>query len=59
MRTPVRLPQLTAEQLEELDTIYRTTQDKSARTRALITLLAAEKGLLAPQLAAIVRASGE
>ena len=55
MRTPVRLPQLTAEQLAELDTIYRTSQDKRARTRAQIILLAAEKGLLAPQIAEIVR----
>jgi transposase len=59
MRIPVRLPALTADQLAELDSVYRTTQDRRVRTRAQIILLAAEKGLIAPQIAEIVRSSDQ
>jgi transposase len=59
MRTPIKLPVLNAEQIAELDRLYRTTINKRVRTRAQVILLAAEQKLLAPQIAAIVRETDE
>ena len=55
MRKPLEIPVPTAEALEALDTLYRTTRDVRLRTRAQIVLLAGEQRLAAPAIAAIVR----
>lgn len=55
MRKPLEIAPLTAEELEALETLYRTTQDLRQRTRAQIILLAGEQRFIAPASAAIVR----
>ena len=59
MRTPLRLPALTAEALAELATLYRTTRKVRLRTRAQMILLAAEQKLSAPAIARLVRLDEE
>ncbi len=56
---PIRLDGLTDEQLTELDELYRTTHDVRVRTRAQMVLLAAERGMVASEIAAIVRQSDQ
>jgi transposase len=56
VRPPIRLPELTVEAIQELDTLYRTTRDVRLRTRAQMILLAAEQHLVASQIGQIVRA---
>jgi transposase len=51
----ITLPPQSAEQLKALEDVYQTTKDVRLRTRAQMMLLAAEKGLTAPAIAAIVR----
>ena len=46
---------LSIEALRELDALYRMTKDVRMHMRAQIILLAAEKGLLAEEIASIVR----
>lgn len=53
----IRLATQTAEQLEALDRLYRTTKDTRLRTRAQIILLAAERHLSSRQISEIVRKS--
>ena len=55
MRQPLELPLLTAEEVEALDTLYRSTKDVRVRTRAHIILLAGEQQMTAPAIARIVR----
>ena len=55
MRQPLEIPVPTAEELETLDTLYRTTREVRLRTRAQIVLLAGEQRLAAPAIAGIVR----
>ncbi len=55
MRKPLEIPIPTAEELEALERVYRTTRDVRLRTRAQIVLLAAEQRLTAPAIAKIVR----
>src|SRR5512144_2081227 len=55
MMTPLELAPLSQTQLDELDTLYRTTQDVRLRTRSQMILLAAEQKMTAPTLAALVR----
>jgi transposase len=55
----IRLDDLSPDQLRELDTLYHTTRDVRVRTRALMVLLAAEKRLVAGEIAAVVRESDE
>jgi transposase len=55
----IRLDDLSADQLRELDELYHTTHDVRVRTRALMILLAAEQRLVAYEIAAIVRESAE
>lgn len=55
MRPPLELPVPTADELETLDTLYRTTREVRLRTRAQIVLLAGEQRLAAPAIARIVR----
>ena len=52
-----QLSPLSPEQLQALQTLYRTTKDVRVRTRAQMILLATEQGLTAPQIAPIVRES--
>jgi transposase len=56
---PVRIAQLTAAQLDELDALYRSTRNVRLRARAQMVLLAAEQQLTAPEIAVIVRTSEE
>ncbi len=56
---PIQLPALSSEQVNELNELYRKTRDPRLRTRAQIILLAAEKGLVAQEIGAIVRLSEE
>lgn len=55
MRPPLRLPELDPEAIAELDDVYRTTRDVRLRMRAQMVLLAAEQGMLVPEIARIVR----
>lgn len=55
MRKPIQLSPLSPAQIEELQTLYRTTKDVRLRTRTQIILLAAEQGMSAPMIAQIVR----
>ena len=52
---PVRIEQLSAEQHAELDHAYRTAKDGRLRVRSLIVLLAAERGMVAGEIATVVR----
>jgi transposase len=56
---PIRLDGLSQQQLGELDRLYHTTRDVRVRTRAQMILLAAERGLVAAEIAAIVRQDEE
>ena len=55
MLKPLEIPPLTAEELEALDKLYRTTKEVRLRTRAQIVLLAGEQRMTAPAIAKIVR----
>lgn len=55
MRKPVEIPAPTAEELEALEKLYRTTKEVRLRTRAQIILLAGEQRMTAPIIAKIVR----
>jgi len=52
---PIRIPDLAPEQLAQLEELYRTTRDARLRTRAQMVLLAAERRLVAEEIAQIVR----
>jgi hypothetical protein len=56
---PIRLDALSAEQLRELDELYHRTHDVRVRTRVQMILLAAEQGMVAGEIAAIVRQDEE
>ena len=56
---PIRITPLRDEQLHALDQLYRTTHDVRVRTRAQMVLLAAERGLIAADIAVIVRVDEE
>jgi hypothetical protein len=43
MLKPLEIPLLTAEELEALENLYRTTKEVRLRTRAQIVLLAGEQ----------------
>ncbi len=55
MRPLLEIPVPTAEALEQLSPLYRTTRQVRLRTRAQIVLLAGEQRLAAPAIARIVR----
>ncbi len=59
MRPPLEIPVPTAEALERLETLYRTTRVVRLRTRAQMVLLAVEQRLAAPAIAVIVREDEE
>lgn len=52
---PIRIDRLSAEQHAELDRANRAAKDGRLRIRALIVLLAAERGMVAAEIAAVVR----
>ncbi len=52
---PIRLPPQSPEQIEDLEELYSTTKDVRLRTRSQMMLLAAEKRLVAREIAEIVR----
>ncbi len=52
---PLELPALTAEQVEAVAQLYRTTHNVRLRTRAQMVLLAAEQQLGVREIATIVR----
>lgn len=52
---PLEMPTLTAEQVDAVATLYRTTHNVRLRTRAQMVLLAAEQHLGMREIAAIVR----
>ena len=54
---PIRLSPQSPEQIAALDAIYHTTKDIRLRTRAQMMMLAAERQLVAAEIAAIVRES--
>ena len=55
----IKLPPLDDEQLNELNGLYRTTRDVRLQRRAQMILLAAEKGMVAQEIAEIVRDSDQ
>lgn len=55
MRTPIRVRELRPGELAELDKLYRQTKKVRIRERVQIILLAAEQGMMAPEIATIVR----
>ena len=55
MRRPLEIPVPTAEELESLDALDRTTRAVRLRTRAQMVLLAGEQRLAAPAIGRIVR----
>ena len=55
MLKPLEIAPLTAEELESLEKLYRTTKEVRLRTRAQIVLLAGEQRMIAPAIAKIVR----
>ncbi len=56
---PIRLDALSPERLRELDELYHATRDVRLRTRAQMILLAAEQGLVAAEIAPVVRQDEE
>jgi hypothetical protein len=52
---PLEMPVLTAEHLDAVARLYRTTHNVRLRTRAQMVLLAAEQQLGVREIAAIVR----
>jgi transposase len=56
---PIRLDALSTGQLRELDELYHRTHDVRVRTRAQMILLAAEQGMVAGEIAAVVRQDEE
>jgi hypothetical protein len=47
---PIRVPDLSPEQLTDLEELYRSTRNVRLRTRAQMVLLAAERGLTAREI---------
>ena len=56
---PIRLDALSATQREDLDRCYRGAPQARVRIRALMVLLAAERGMVAAEIAAVVRQDEE
>ena len=55
MREPLEIAALTTEEVDALDTLYRSTRDVRVRTRAHIILLAGEQRMTATAIARIMR----
>lgn len=56
---PIRLSPQSEEQIKALDELYRHSKDGRLRQRAQIVLLAVEQGMVASQIAVIVRLNEE
>ena len=56
---PITLFPLSDKAIEELDELYRTTKDVRIRTRVQMVLLSGEQGLVAGDIADIVRQNDE
>jgi len=56
---PIRLSPQSEEQIKALDELYRHSKDGRLRQRAHLVLLAAEQGMVASQIAVIVRLNEE
>ncbi len=56
---PIRLDALSPERLRELDELHHATRDVRVRTRAQMILLAVERGMVAAEIAAVVRQDEE
>src|SRR3954451_24194803 len=56
---PIRLSPQSEAQIQALDEVYRHSKDGRLRQRAQIVLLAAEQGMVAPQIGSIVRLNEE
>lgn len=54
-RQPLRVTDLTSEAHTELDDLYQQTRDARLRTRAQMILLSVEEGLVAHEIASLVR----
>jgi transposase len=52
----LKISDLSQNAIRELDSLYRTTRDAQIRTRVHMVLLAVEKGLIAAEIAELVRA---
>jgi transposase len=59
MRPPLRLRDLSADELAELHSAYRETKEARIRSRVQIVLLVAEHKLTAPEIAKIVRVNDQ
>jgi transposase len=59
MRPPLRLRELSADELAELHGEYRETKEARIRSRVQIVLLASENKLTAPEIAKIVRVNDQ
>ena len=55
MTTPIQVRDILPEELKELQALFRQTKSVRIRERTQIILLAAEQGLTAPEISAIVR----
>ena len=55
MQKAVEIPVPTAEELDALENLYRTTKEVRLRTRAQMILLAGEQRMTAPAIAKVVR----
>ena len=55
MRTPIQVREISPEELNQLETLFRQTKDVRIRERTQIILLAAEQKMTAPQISLIVR----
>ncbi|GHO47697.1 helix-turn-helix domain-containing protein [Ktedonospora formicarum] len=55
MPRPISIPTLKAGEVEAIDALYQGTKDVRRRTHAQIILLAGEQGMIAPEIAGIVR----
>ena len=56
---PIRVAGLSPAQLAELDHAYRASPSARLRLRALMVLLSAERGMVAAEIAAVVRQDEE
>jgi transposase len=59
MKPPLRIRELTTNEISELDRLYRETKDVRLKQRAQIILLAAENKLIAPEIAQVVRVNDQ
>ena len=55
MQKPLEIPVPTAEELDALENLYRTTKEVRLRTRAQMILLAGEQRMTVPAIAKVVR----